>query len=289
MIKRSVVLDTLLPEYFDLFRDTEYSGVELNIKSIYELPVSEVLSLKKNYGLDIVAFGTGRHFVDDGISLSHSDESVRFQAVEILKKYIDFAKKTNSLVIIGLIRGNLTAKKDFKNFVDSLKSVVDYADSQEVILVLEPINHYETNFLNTVSETVEVVEKIKSEFLGVLVDTFHMNIEESESSSEIIRKFSSYIKHVHFAEACRVVPGIMKGKFLMDNFTESFFPWEKYACDRKKVEPLIQRTIDFQSIVKVLKEINYKGFISLEVLEVPSKKEVILQGDKFFKKIFAGE
>jgi len=107
-----------------------------------------------------------------------------------------------------------------------------------VRLTLEPVNRYESNFINTLQEGAEFIDRIGVSNIGLLADTFHMNIEEV-SIYESIRQSKNYITHVHFADSNRWAPG--------------------YGH------------LDFQKIVETLKEINYQGYISAEILPLPDQ------------------
>src|SRR5712692_10011427 len=69
--------------------------------------------------------------------------------------------------------------------VESLRPLADYAGEHGVTLALEPLNRFETSFINTAEQVMEVVDGVHSPALGVLLDTFHMNIEEHDPSAAI--------------------------------------------------------------------------------------------------------
>jgi D-psicose/D-tagatose/L-ribulose 3-epimerase len=64
--------------------------------------------------------------------------------------------------------------------VEGLRPLADYAGERSVLLVIEPLNRFETSFLSTAVQTMEVVDRVDSPAIGVLLDTFHMNIEEKD-------------------------------------------------------------------------------------------------------------
>jgi sugar phosphate isomerase/epimerase len=109
---------------------------------------------------------------------------------------------------------------------------------------LEPINRYETNIFNTLEETANFLEDKKSIFdlerIGILADSFHMNIEEP-IILDSINKYYDFIKHIHFADSNRWAPG--------------------YGH------------INFREIVKFLEQKSYKDFISFEMLPLPENPE----------------
>jgi len=105
------------------------------------------------------------------------------------------------------------------------------ANDHGVQLLLEPLNRYSTPYCTTVKDAIAVTNQINQDNFGILLDTFHMNIEE-ESFENAILKSQGLLRHSHFADNNRKMPG--------------------YAH------------IDFQSIIRSLKRISYDRFISFE-------------------------
>jgi D-psicose/D-tagatose/L-ribulose 3-epimerase len=75
-----------------------------------------------------------------------------------------------------------------------------------VTLALEPLNRFETSFINTAAQVMEVVDQVSSPALGVLLDTFHMNIEERDPAAAI-RACGSHLAHFHACGCDRGAPG----------------------------------------------------------------------------------
>jgi D-psicose/D-tagatose/L-ribulose 3-epimerase len=90
--------------------------------------------------------------------------------------------------------------------VEGLRPLADYAGGHGVRLAIEPLNRYETSFLNTVEQTMEVVDRVDSPVVGVLLDTFHMNIEEKDQAAAI-RRAGDKLMHFHACGNDRGAPG----------------------------------------------------------------------------------
>lgn len=105
------------------------------------------------------------------------------------------------------------------------KNAADYG----VQLVLEPLNRYSTPYCATAKDAIAIAQEVDS--LGVLLDTFHMNIEE-DLFKDSIKSSRKFLRHMHFADNNRKMPGFAH--------------------------------IDFSTIVKSLIEIGYDGYISFE-------------------------
>jgi D-psicose/D-tagatose/L-ribulose 3-epimerase len=96
-------------------------------------------------------------------------------------------------------------------------------------LVLEPLNRYSTPYCATAKDAIAIAQHVDS--LGILLDTFHMNIEE-DMFKDAIQSSSTLLRHMHFADNNRKMPGFAH--------------------------------IDFSTIIKSLKEIGYQDYISFE-------------------------
>lgn len=224
-------------EGFKMAKDLGYDGVEIAIRDPGSFPVDVLEEAINRLGMKISAIGTGLAYLAEGLSLSHRDEDVRKKAVERLKSHVDLAERLDTLVIVGLIRGKAEGRNDALDLLrDSMNEVCDYAASKGVTIVLEPLNRYESDFLNTAEETLEFIKSLKCDNVGLLLDTFHMNIEEKDPVETIVRS-AAWLKHFHVADSNRWAPG--------------------YGH------------IDFPTIFHALKNIGYEGFMTVESLPKP--------------------
>ena len=112
-----------------------------------------------------------------------------------------------------------------------LSRLSKFADDHDIQLLLEPLNRYSTPYCTTAKDAVAIAKQIKQDNFGILLDTFHMNIEE-DSFEYAISSSDGLIQHTHFADNNRKMPG--------------------YGH------------IDFQSIIKGLSRIGYNQYISFE-------------------------
>jgi D-psicose/D-tagatose/L-ribulose 3-epimerase len=119
--------------------------------------------------------------------------------------------------------------------VPIMKRLCRKAEDYGIQLVLEPLNRYSTPYCATAKDAITIAQQVDS--LGVLLDTFHMNIEE-DLFKDAIQSSSKLLRHMHFADNNRKMPGFAH--------------------------------IDFSTIVKSLIEIGYDGYISFEP-NVPDK------------------
>jgi D-psicose/D-tagatose/L-ribulose 3-epimerase len=96
--------------------------------------------------------------------------------------------------------------RDLDILVPNLRSLAEYAGDRGVILGLEPLNRFETSFINLAEQAIEVVDCVDHPSLGIMLDTFHMNIEE-KSLGDAIRATGSRLVQLHACENDRGAPG----------------------------------------------------------------------------------
>jgi len=229
-----------------------YNGVDLLIKNPVTFDVEKIKKLAEKFNLSIPAIGTGLTYTLYGLSLSSPNRSVRKKAIERVREYIKIGKKLNSKIIIGSIKGQPKEYRDgIKNLKSSLSECVEYAEKIGTSILIEPLNRYESTIINTLEEAIELKEEIGSEKIGIMADTFHMNIEE-RSICESIIKADGHLEYIHFADSNRRAPG--------------------------------EGHLDFKQIVEALKKINYRFFISAEILPLPNQLEAAKRTIKYIKK-----
>jgi len=220
--------------------DLGFDGAELAIRNPKDLKVEDVINIIKENKLEVPAIGTGQAYGEEGLSFSSPDETIRKMAVERINDQIVFASHFNAQVIIGLIRGKIEEgvnRVEAEEWtIDCLRKCTEFAREYNIRLTLEPVNRYESNFINTLNDGIEFIKRVGASNLGLLADTFHMNIEEVSIYDSIIQA-KDYITHVHFADSNRWAPG----------------------CGH----------LDFAKIVQTLKKIGYQDYVSAEILPFP--------------------
>ena len=241
-----------LERYTSLMSSLGYSGVELGIKDPSTVEADKIKGVISRFNLMVPALGTGRAFTEDGISLSSKDEKIRKIAIERLKAHIDLAGRISSMVIVGLIRGNVYDDEGIGYVRSALIDICRYGRERGVKILLEPINRYEVNWLNTVEDTYFFIKDLGLDNLGLLIDTFHMNIEEPSIASSIFR-FRELIWHIHIADSNRLYPGAGH--------------------------------IDFKDIFRMLSAIKYNGFVSAELINKPDIETAISRTMRYLNSI----
>jgi D-psicose/D-tagatose/L-ribulose 3-epimerase len=160
-------------------------------------------------------------------------------------------------------------KKEWALVVKNLKVLSKYAEQKGVQICVEPLNRFETDFLNTVEQALKLVKDVGSKALKIHLDTFHMNIEQ-KNQADSIRKAGKLLAHFHACGSDRGTPG--------------------------------NDHIDWKPIVKALKDIKYDGDVVIESFTTdvkviaraaaiwrrmePTTEEIATKGIKFLQKAF---
>jgi D-psicose/D-tagatose/L-ribulose 3-epimerase len=158
-------------------------------------------------------------------------------------------------------------KKQWKDVVKNLKILCKHAEKNGKQVCLEPLNRFETDFINTCDQALKMVKDVGSPALKVHLDTFHMNIEEKNQAAAI-RKAGKLLKHFHACGSDRGTPG--------------------------------NDHIDWKPIAAALKSIGYKGDVVIESFTTdvkviaraaaiwrrmePTRDEIAVKGLKFLKR-----
>jgi D-psicose/D-tagatose/L-ribulose 3-epimerase len=110
--------------------------------------------------------------------------------------------------VVGLIGSHEDAvkKQHFDLVVKNLKPLAAHAASKGIELCIEPLNRFETDFLNTVDQGLKLVKAVGAKNVKLHLDTFHMNIEE-KNQPDAIRKAGGLLGHFHACGTDRGTPG----------------------------------------------------------------------------------
>ena len=183
-----------------------FDGVEVATFSFDGFPGRKIAQAARDAGLEVTLCSalTG--------SLSLVGDATT-QAGEFLKKGIAMAAEmqTNTFVgpfcaPVGQLLGRRRTQDEWTRAVDGLKALVPMLESHKVTMAIEPLNRFETYFLNTLSDGVELCRQVGSPKVALLYDTFHANIEEKDPAAAFTFS-ATHIAHVHTCENDRGIPG----------------------------------------------------------------------------------
>jgi sugar phosphate isomerase/epimerase len=217
-----------------------YDGVELAIRDPKLVDVDELDGVVTRNGLEVPAIGTGQAWGEEGLSFTSDDPAVRRAAIKRVKSHVPLAKRFGASIILGLIRGvtpsGQSHEQSMAYLVEALQECSAVAATEGVRFALEPLNRYETDLIHTVEQGMDLIRRVGAENFGLLLDTFHMNIEEPSIEASI-RTCGDRIFHFHVADSNRWHPGAGH--------------------------------LDFASILAALRETGYNAYVSGEFMPVP--------------------
>jgi len=234
-----------------------YQGVEISLRAPSELDVRELGELLADYGVQLSALATGRVFLEDNLSLTDTDETRRGLAIGRIQEAIDYAAQFAAPVIIGLVRGIVGSgdrRAALELLAQGVRECADYGARKQTYLLVEPINRYETKLLNSAEETLALLDLIGRPNVKILLDCFHMNIEEV-SMGDTVRRVGDRLGYFHIADSNRWAPGLGH--------------------------------IDYSDVVAALNDINYNGWLSAEILPLPDDFSAARQALNFVKRLRA--
>jgi sugar phosphate isomerase/epimerase len=217
-----------------------YDGVELAIRDPKLVDMEELVRLVRQQNLSVPAIGTGQAWGEEGLSFTDPDPAIRRAAIERIKSHIPVASCFQAVIIIGLVRGIVKPGVDEQEAMDwlvlALRECSQSAQPYDVRLAIEPINRYETTLINNAAQGLALIECVGADNFGLLLDTFHMNIEEPVIE-ESIRLCGDRVFHFHVADSNRWYPGAGH--------------------------------LNFKSILKALFATGYQGYVSGEFMPKP--------------------
>ena len=164
--------------------------------------------------------------------LISDDPAKRANAKTYLKHCIDAIAKMGGKHIAGPLYSAVGRKENYSNAerarlfdmcAEGLSEIARYAADRGVVIGLEPLNRFETSFINLCKQAVPLVDAVNSPALGIHLDTFHMNIEE-QNLGEAIELAGSRLVHFHACENDRGAPG------------SGHVPWLEVARALKKIK-----------------------------------------------------
>jgi D-psicose/D-tagatose/L-ribulose 3-epimerase len=149
----------------------------------------------------------------DGLSLISDDAGLRAKAVEQLRENIATTAEAGAKIIagpmyapVGYLAGRRRTVDEWQRAVDCWQQLGPWLGQHGVVAAIEPLNRFETYFLNTADDAARFCDEVADPNVGILFDTFYANIEE-KSIANGYREVARHLKHVHTCENDRGTPG----------------------------------------------------------------------------------
>lgn len=232
-----------------------YDGVEIAPFTLHDDPLSlsadERKAIREALGAHGLEF-VGLHWLlvtPKWLHVTTPDEEIRKKSWEYVAGLVDLCADLgeNGVMVFGSpkqrsIVGGISREQATRNFVEGLKWVAPHAEKRGVKILVEALPKRESDIVNTLAEAVAIVKEINSPAIQTMFDT-HNTADETEPHEVLLEQYFPYIKHVHVNEMDGRHPGT--GNY------------------------------DFKKILRVLKEKNFDGWVSLEVFDFTSGPERI--------------
>lgn len=251
-----------LEQFADVLRHLKqlgFDGVEFNITDHVVEQQENLLALVESVQLPIVSFLTGANYFGQGLCLSSPREDVRRTAVEKLGQFTKTAGRFGAVLVVGQMQGFRSDEPipvvASERIETALRQVAVQAEINQATVVVEPVNHLQCGFHNTLEAVMSLTDRIGSDRVKPMLDSFHMNIEETSMTEPILRA-GQELKHFHLCES--------NGDFLGSGHLDI---------------PLLLTTLD---------DIGYQGFVSVKVYRQPWEAAASATID-YFRSIAAGE
>ena len=186
-----------------------FDGIEVSLFRPVDFAAAEIRRGLRENALEctICSVLTG------GLSVISEDAAVRRETLSHLKDCVKAAADVGTGLIagplyspVGYLPGRRRTADEWHRAVECYQELGPVLESHGVDIAIEPLNRFETYFLNTAEDAVALCEAIHHPRVGILFDTFHANIEE-KNLGDAFRRVGPYLKHVHTCENDRGIPG----------------------------------------------------------------------------------
>ncbi len=231
-----------------------FDGVELALQDAGEIDLGGMKRQLKDAGLVCPCISTGQVFANLNLHFATTDPARKTQLLDVFRGLIDVAAELGAMVNVGRCRGFIepgqSRAQTQERFIATARELCLYARSCGVTLVLEPVNRYEINFINSVAEAVALLDTAGLTDMALMPDLFHMNIEDRDIASEL-RQHCHRVRYLHMADSNRLAPG--------------------------------QGHIDFTAVFLALKQCGYSGWASVEILPQPDPDTAARQAIEYLR------
>jgi 5-keto-L-gluconate epimerase len=224
--------------------DLDYDGVEWHLRRATEVDPGVLAEHMARHGLATPTLGTGMAASQDGLTFADPDAEVRRQAVDRVLEHVRLAARLRSAVTVGSVWGKVgkdpqTRGRLLDLALHCLATCCAAGQAEGVPILLEPLNRYESDYPQTLAQGIEIIAQSGAENLRLLADTFHMNVEEVDVTGSL-RDAAPWLGHIHLADSNRQAPG--------------------------------HGHLDVDAVLAALDEIDYAGFVSFEILPLPTPR-----------------
>ena len=192
-----------------IIKEAGFDGVEIPLFRAKDFQASSIRKAVEAHGLECNACTV----LVDGFSLISDSPDMRRRTRQHLEDLVKVAAEAGVGIIagplfspVGYLPGRRRTNDEWNWAVEGFQSLGDTLAAHQVTFAIEPLNRFETYFLNTAADAAKLAEQIGHPNIGILFDTFHANIEEKQIAAGYLT-VGPHLKHVHTCENDRGIPG----------------------------------------------------------------------------------
>ncbi len=215
-------------------RAAGFDGIEVAIFDPAQFDIAAVRAARADFELESTAVSV----IPKDLHLGSEDKKVRGQTVDFIRKSIEACAEAGIRILagplyspVGYLPGRRRTADEWRYAVEAYQELSPALAEHNVTLAIEPLNRFETYFLNTAADAARLAKEVDHPNVGVLFDTFHANIEEKDIADGY-RTVAPWLKHVHTCENDRGTPG--------------------------------SGHVDWPNVFAVLREVGYDGWLTIE-------------------------
>jgi D-psicose/D-tagatose/L-ribulose 3-epimerase len=200
------------PKHFGLMpriKEAGFDGIEIPIFHPASCDAAGIRGELERSGLALTAVS----ILPQGTSLAAADAMVRRKAQTHIKDAIQAAAEAGASMLggplyspVGFFTGKRRTEDEWRYAVESWRELAPSVSEFGLEIAIEPLNRFETYFLNTAADAAAFCDAVAHPKIGLLMDTFHANIEE-KSVGGALRQAAPHLKHLHTCENDRGTPG----------------------------------------------------------------------------------
>ena len=188
-----------------------FDWIEIPLEGLDDLEPGRGRAIVRDFGLGVstcAAMGPDRDLV-------HPDPAIQQNGMAYIRGCIDITGRLGATNLVGPIYSAVgrtwqatpdERARDIDLLVKNLRTLAKYAGDHGVVICIEPLNRFETSLINLAAQAIEVVDRVDHPSCRIMLDTFHMNVEE-KSLGNAIRAAGPRLHHVHACENDRGAPG----------------------------------------------------------------------------------
>ena len=254
-------------------KELGFEVLDISISKPDRFPTQLVKEKIKETGLEVVTTTT----LNKETNLISSDPIIRKNGIQFMKKMVDINVELGSRIIGGVVyaawgylSGKPRTQQEWDWSVASMKEIAQYAqDKSQIAICVEPVNRFETHFLNIADDAVRYCQEVGFDNVKVHLDSFHMIREETSFREAVKTCGKKYLGYVHVCENNRGIPGT------------GLVPWKEFFLALKEINytgPLVIESFD-----PSFEELNRQCAIWRKLAE--SGEELAVQGLKHLRAV----